>query len=358
MAGNSPKEPLGIGLRLVLAYYVATFAFGVFYAAIKNAYDFKYDLSLIWALLQMVVCTQVIWLIIRRAHAARYAVIIGTTASCTLAAFDLFGRGAFADVARAIGFAAAQSCAAAFFVLGIACIIYMKFSRHARRVLFVKHDSLPYALTGHSWDVPLRERVRTMVFWRDITMYFIVFSFLGHWAEMLFCWNIHLGVFMGHNDFGFAMLWSTWLYPYSAEGLAIVIVVAVLHPVKEWLRRVFKGRILPTFILSFASIVAMCVLVELTLGLLINRDYSIWDYRDIPFNFMGQICLQNTSVIAITGVITIWVIYPLMDRLIRRMPKSYADGLFFSLVGIYVFCGALHFMYLGPNGLVVGVTSF
>lgn len=31
---------------------------------------------------------------------------------------------------------------------------------------------------------------------------------------------------------------------------------------------------------------------ELTTGLAVNRDYSVWDYRGLPANFMGQVCLQ------------------------------------------------------------------
>ena len=31
---------------------------------------------------------------------------------------------------------------------------------------------------------------------------------------------------------------------------------------------------------------------ELAMGLVVNRDYSVWDYRGLPANFMGQICLQ------------------------------------------------------------------
>ena len=31
--------------------------------------------------------------------------------------------------------------------------------------------------------------------------------------------------------------------------------------------------------------------VELLTGLLANRDYAVWDYRDVPFNFHGQVCL-------------------------------------------------------------------
>ena len=31
--------------------------------------------------------------------------------------------------------------------------------------------------------------------------------------------------------------------------------------------------------------------VELAAGLLANRDYGVWDYRQMPFNYHGQICL-------------------------------------------------------------------
>ena len=30
--------------------------------------------------------------------------------------------------------------------------------------------------------------------------------------------------------------------------------------------------------------------VELTTGLLVNRDFTVWDYRGQPGNFLGQIC--------------------------------------------------------------------
>ena len=31
--------------------------------------------------------------------------------------------------------------------------------------------------------------------------------------------------------------------------------------------------------------------VELAAGLLVNRGYHVWDYRQMPLNFLGQICL-------------------------------------------------------------------
>ena len=36
--------------------------------------------------------------------------------------------------------------------------------------------------------------------------------------------------------------------------------------------------------------------VELATGLLVNRDYAVWDYRDNPGNFLGQICPAYTAL--------------------------------------------------------------
>lgn len=34
--------------------------------------------------------------------------------------------------------------------------------------------------------------------------------------------------------------------------------------------------------------------LELGMGLLVNRHYQVWDYRTVPMNFRGQICLPFT----------------------------------------------------------------
>ena len=35
----------------------------------------------------------------------------------------------------------------------------------------------------------------------------------------------------------------------------------------------------------------MITAVELVTGLLVNRDFRVWDYRTLPGNFKGQVCL-------------------------------------------------------------------
>ena len=50
---------------------------------------------------------------------------------------------------------------------------------------------------------------------------------------------------------------------------------------------------LPLRCLVGAGIVTM---VELGAGLLFNRAYQVWDYRDQPLNFHGQICPLFTAL--------------------------------------------------------------
>ena len=50
---------------------------------------------------------------------------------------------------------------------------------------------------------------------------------------------------------------------------------------------------LPLRALTGAGIVTM---VELGAGMVFNRQYQVWDYRDQPGNFMGQICPLFTAL--------------------------------------------------------------
>ena len=53
------------------------------------------------------------------------------------------------------------------------------------------------------------------------------------------------------------------------------------------LNRVRPRLPLPLRTLAGAGIITM---VELAAGLLVNRNFAVWDYRDQTGNFLGQIC--------------------------------------------------------------------
>ena len=53
--------------------------------------------------------------------------------------------------------------------------------------------------------------------------------------------------------------------------------------------------------------------VELLAGLLFNRDYSVWDYRGMPWNFYGQICLPFTLLWLPVSLGAMWL-YKALDK--------------------------------------------
>ena len=55
--------------------------------------------------------------------------------------------------------------------------------------------------------------------------------------------------------------------------------------------RIWKalGRIPPAVRLVLSAVLVTAL--ELLTGMLVNRDYRVWDYRHMPFNYHGQICL-------------------------------------------------------------------
>ena len=56
--------------------------------------------------------------------------------------------------------------------------------------------------------------------------------------------------------------------------------------------------------------------LELATGLLVNRDYLVWDYRQLPFNFLGQISLIDSLLWMPVGLAGM-ELYNLVDRSCR-----------------------------------------
>ena len=76
---------------------------------------------------------------------------------------------------------------------------------------------------------------------------------------------------------GLEMLWRgrSHVSMFAAGGVCFLLMGSMR-------RLSLAGRL----ILGPAAITA----VELATGLLVNRDYTVWDYRAMPGNFLGQIC--------------------------------------------------------------------
>ena len=333
-----------VGLHLCELYFGLAMLLALVFGFLCPPSMFEYDISMARVLLLMAGGTVTMWLISQRARSARVVGAITALACAVLSAIDHAAFGAYETLSGYIGQFATTAIMVAEYGGALAVAAYLAFAPSAKRVLNNPPDLAPTALEGHSWDAPLRERVRTGAFWRDLLFYFMAFSVLGHWAEMLFCQLIVAGVFMGGYDPTNAMLWSQWLFPFTAEGAALVAIVLILHPASLWLKEKVGGNTVLAVLLSFLLCALVCTSIDFTTGMLANQDYQLWDYRDMPFNFMGQVCLQNSMVYSIAATLIVWVVYPLMDRFSRRVPRGVVNALAFGVIGMYLFLAMLYFI--------------
>ncbi len=71
--------------------------------------------------------------------------------------------------------------------------------------------------------------------------------------------------------------------------------------------------------LALRLILGACVItaLELATGLLVNRDFRVWDYRRLPYNFLGQISLQF-SLLWIPLSLAAMVLYNWMLKKIEK----------------------------------------
>lgn len=80
------------------------------------------------------------------------------------------------------------------------------------------------------------------------------------------------------------------------------------------------NRAEPKLPLALRSVAGAGVItaVELAAGLLVNQQYQVWDYRDLPMNFHGQICAPF-SLLWIPVSTGAMVLY---EKLERRFPAG------------------------------------
>ena len=217
-------------------------------------------------------------------------------------------------------------------------ILYFIFSKRVDYVMvndFSKHD-------GTIEREELQINRKGWPFYRNLIMYFVIFSVFGHWMEAGMCQFIILGWVQGEYDPSNTMLWRDWLYPFPMEGMAVVIIAVVLYPLFKWMQRKFENKIIP-YVVSFLTNALTCSVIEFTMGLLINADYSLWDYRENFGNIMGQVCLQNAVAFGVAASIIAWFVYPLMERWIARIRPEIVN---IAFVVIAVFGGILWSLYI------------
>lgn len=179
----------------------------------------------------------------------------------------------------------------------------------------------------------------TLSFWRNLVIFFCVFSVVGHWLEIAYCSFMDIFGIVDEDS----LVWDDPFYPFIVYGVGTVVCTLVLVPLKIMLLE--RCRKMWTACIAFYVItVGVCMVMELGMGLMLNQpdafgNYPLWDNSELPLNILGQAWLVNDIVLGIVAMLYTWVLYPLCDRAMRSLPSSAATVLFvFVTVGFIVLC--------------------
>ena len=151
----------------------------------------------------------------------------------------------------------------------------------------------------------------------EIFLYFTIYSILGWITEMIYC-RLLSGKFV---DRGF-------LYgPYCPiYGVGAVIVILTLNP--------FANNILIVFLLSMV----LTSILEYITSYLMEKmfDSKWWDYSELPLNINGRVCMLNSVLFGILGIIIMFILHPHIQNFVYSIPSKYIHYVINTL--ILIFC--------------------
>ena len=135
----------------------------------------------------------------------------------------------------------------------------------------------------------------------ELVWIFIIYAFLVWCTEVAYA-ALDTGKFVNRGFLN---------GPYCPiYGCGIVIVVAVLTPLKHNLLILFAGSMLLTTVLEYVT------------GFLLEKVFhnKWWDYSDKPFNIKGYICLKFSVYWGLACTFVMDIVHPVIYGVITRIP--------------------------------------
>ena len=164
--------------------------------------------------------------------------------------------------------------------------------------------------------------------WSLILMFF-AFSFIGWLWEV----SLHLisdGVFVNRG-----VLHGPWLPIYGCGGVLILVAL---------------NRLRSRPLLEFGAIVVLCGCVEYFSSLYLEIAHNgqrWWDYSGYFLNLNGRICAEGLLVFGLGGLAIVYVLAPILDNQVRRIPGKALVPVSLALAAVFV--GDLAYSSVHPN---------
>lgn len=138
--------------------------------------------------------------------------------------------------------------------------------------------------------------------------YFFCYAVIGYMVEVLYC-SIPLKRFVNRG-----FLHGPYLPIYGFGGLAIVLLFQnrATHPII-------------VFLLAFV----LTSMLEYVTSFLLEKLFNakLWDYSTYPFNLHGRVCLLNSTLFGLLGLLVIYGLHPLVASLLEHLQPPVLDTL-------------------------------
>ena len=151
----------------------------------------------------------------------------------------------------------------------------------------------------------------------ELLWIFIIYAFIGWCTEVGYA-ALNTGKFVNRGFLN---------GPYCPiYGCGVVIVVAVLTPLKENLIILFIGSFLLTSVLEFIT------------GFLLEKVFhnKWWDYSDLPFNIKGYVSLKFSIYWGLACTFIMDIMHPIIYKFITIIPRILGIVLISVFMGVFV----------------------
>lgn len=146
--------------------------------------------------------------------------------------------------------------------------------------------------------------------------YFFITSVLGFFLETFLCPGYQSGI-----------LYGPWAFIYGIGSIVIIVLsdnILKRRHINEFIR----------FIILFFSCFLILTFLELLGGLFIEKLFhvSFWDYTKYKYNIGKYISLEVSSIWVLASIFFIFVLRPLIDLIVKKIP----DFIFLILTILFV----------------------
>lgn len=147
---------------------------------------------------------------------------------------------------------------------------------------------------------------------------FIIYSMIGYVSELIYC-SIQFKKIVLNRGF--------FIGPYlPIYGVCCIMMTFFLEK--------YNNDLAALFVMS----IVLCSITEFVTSYILEKIYKVrwWDYSNMKFNFEGRICLLNSCLFGVGGVVLIHFINPMVYPILDMLNDNVLIIIGLSLIVIFV----------------------